>query len=767
MITCCPRRSSDGTRKANVRHILSSSALGAALFTLICTSVGSPVAVAAEAKKAKEKNYGIEEITVTARRRAESIQETPISITAMTSSDLEMRNITNLTNIDRFTPNLTFERGSGNTGGNSNAQVFIRGVGQQDFLFTTEPGVGIYVDGVYFSRQMGNTLDLIDLERVEVLRGPQGTLFGKNTIGGAIQLISKKPTGKFGGWSELTMGSYHRVDVKGGINVPITPKLAAKLSVASLNRDGYVTRLIDGVKLGDVNADSARLQLKWKAADNLNVLLSGDYSRRREQSIPDVAVAFNDNAFFLNLWNTYAGLGTYSSAYATNNPYTTNATAKSKSDLDAWGLSGTVDWQLDNFAVKSITAYRTTDAAFSSDPDNSPLPYLETSNDTHVSQFSQEMQFSGDWMNSRLHWLGGLFYLHETGHDHFISRLGQGLYAGLGSLALDLDSIRNTSIKTDSYAAFTHASYDLTSKLGLSAGIRFTHEKKDFTASYFKTGAQLLVVPPTLTSASWSAWSPKVSLEYHLTQNLMTYVSASKGFKSGGFNGRPSSLDVATSIFNPETVWSYEAGIKSTWLDRRLLLNVAGFISKYNDIQLTAIIATPAGGLIAAVDNAGKADINGVEAELSARPVPNLDINASLGYIDAHYTELLPGVQVVTLDSKFVKTPKWTYNIGAQYTVPLGERVGDVTARVDWSYRSTTYMTPNNIPILAQPGYGLLSARLTYKSTDDTWEVAVFGNNLTDKAYITNGLEAINVTGTADATYARPREWGASIKANF
>ncbi len=737
-------------------------------------------------------SYGIEEIRVMARRREESLQDIPVSVTALSTDDMEMRNMSDLTNVANFTPNLTFDRGSGNTGGSANAQVFIRGIGQADWLFTIEPGVGVYVDGVYFARQMGNALDLVDLERVEVLRGPQGTLFGKNTIGGAIQLISKKPTGETGGFIEGAVGSYNRMDVRGSADFAVTDTLAAKFSFAMLNRDGYVKRLIDDVDLGDINSSAARLQFAWKASDNVQVHVAADYNRRREESVPDVALQFVDNAFFLNLWNAYAGFGTYSSAFETEDPLTTNATGPSQSDYDIWGVSTTVDWQMSWAEFKSVTAYRETDAAFAGDADNSPLPYLEQNNINSIWQFTQEFQLSGRDFDDKLDWLIGAFYMREKAKDFFETRLGFGLFDGLEALpgpidgsplsaptaaggpgnpnnvGLDIHSIRNISQDTDSYAAFAHASYRLLEPLSVTAGIRYTREEKKFEAERILGGSRIVSIPAgTTTEKAWNAWSPKVGLEYHITDEKMLYTSVSRGFKSGGFNGRPASVAVATRPFDPETVWAYEAGFKTSWLDRRLLLNAAAFYSDYNGIQLTAFVASPAGGLLTVVDNAAKAKIKGFEFELAAKPTSQLSLNAALGYTDAEYTELAPGVNIVTLDSKFVKTPKWTYNVGAQYDVPVSGDSGTVTARVDWSYRSAVENNPSNIVSLRQDGFGLLSARIVYRAPGDAWEFAVFGTNLTDELYLTNGIEALAVFGTADGVYGRPREWGASAKFNF
>jgi iron complex outermembrane receptor protein len=266
-------------------------------------------------------------------------------------------------------------------------------------------------------------------------------------------------------------------------------------------------------------------------------------------------------------------------------------------------------------------------------------------------------------------------------------------------------------------------------------------------------------------SDGWTEWTPRGGLEFQVTDDVMTYVSVSRGFKSGGFNGRPSAVAVAVETFDPEYVTQYELGLKSTWFDDRLLINTATYFSDYTDIQFTAI-CLDCGSLIVIVDNAGEAEIKGVEVEMVANITPDFVVNGLVSYIDAEYTELNAGVQGITEDSEFPKTPEWTYSIGAQYTASLGES-GSIVARSDWAYRSKTYHVVNNSPLLVQDSFGLLTARIAYIAPDERFEVALFGTNLTDEEYTTNGLESINFVGTADANPGRPREWGASLTYRF
>ncbi len=734
---------------------------------------------------AQRSTAAIEEIVVTARKREETLQETPVAITAFSSEALVARNISNLSEIAPHTPGLSFDLGAGNTGGAFNAQVWMRGIGQSDFLFTTDPGVGIYVDDVFYPRQLGSVLDLLKLERVEVLRGPQGTLYGKNTIGGAIRLISEAPSDKLQGEVSLTAGRYDRMDVSGSIDVPLLEgKLRTRLSVAVNNRDGYVERVLGEGDQGDIDSKAVRFMADWEVADNVQVVVIADATRKRQNAIANFAVDANPSALFTALWNVATG-GDYGPASLTGDMFKTNARGANASELDNWGISTTVTWDLDDITVKSVTAYRDTDAFFGGDQDNSALDFLETTNDNEHDQFSQELQLSGRSFDDKFDWVTGLFYLRENGADTFDAALGIGLFEGLEALPgaipgtpfgglgnpfnalLDINTIRDTEIKIESFAAYGQGSYALTDRLSATAGIRYSHEKKNFKVTVLRKSVNVFTIAPGAAEPddSWTEWLPRVGLDYKVAEDMLVYFSVARGFKSGGFNGRPSALAVAVDSFDPEYVWSYEVGVKSAWFDNRLIVNAAAYFNDYDDIQFTAV-CNDCGELVVVVDNAGKAEIKGFELEMTAALSENFLVNASTSYIDAKYNKLDSGVQGgITVDSNFPKTPEWTYSFGAMYTAAMGD--GSIMLRSDWSHQSKIDHVVNNSPLLKQAGYGLLGARASYISADETWELAVFGTNLTNEKYTTNGLESIGFVGTADANPGRPREWGVSLSYRF
>jgi iron complex outermembrane receptor protein len=726
----------------------------------------------------------VEEVVVTALKRTERLQDTPVAITAFTRSDLQARNITNLATIATFTPNLVFDQGSGNTGGSTSSQIYIRGIGQADFLFTTEPGVGLYIDGVYLPRAIGSMMELVDVERIEVLKGPQGTLFGKNSVGGAISVITQAPQANFGGRAYGILGSNSRTDGFASMDVPLAPDLLSKVSVVRAKRDGYVDRVNVGDTTGNMNSLGAAAQLLWTPNAALSVRVSGDYTRKRERAIANTLVAVDPGAPLLGLWNALVGpvLGvTYDARYVPTDPFVDYGTGPNNSDLDLWGVSATADYRIGDATLRSITAYRHQNADFAIDTDHSPITYINQGVIDRQRQFSQEFQITGKALDSRLTYVAGTMYFRETGHDEYRILFAPGLYRALESLpagiipglggagnpihvALDYDGVIVGDIKSNSYAAYVHGEYALTDQLNLTAGVRYSLDKKTYSPRFDHLASGVTAYDLT-TGDDWKAWTPKFGLDYHWTPAVMTYVSASRGYKSGGFNGRSTTAVVATNPFAPEYVWTYEAGFKTESFDRRLVLNGAFFYSDYTNLQLLTIASDPNSGVVAVVENAGAAKIQGFELELRATPLNRMHIDAGLGYLDGKYTKLDPTVTAVTLDSTLAKTPKWTFTVGADYGVDLGGVVA--TARVDYSYRAKVQNVANDLEILAQPGFSLWNATLRLEPSAADWSVTLFGTNLSDKRYITNGLSALDSLGPADVSYGRPREWGVRLDYRF
>ncbi|EZP83970.1 TonB-dependent receptor-like protein [Novosphingobium resinovorum] len=677
---------------------------------------------------------GVGEIVVTARRRAESLQDTPVAVTAITSAALDQQGAVNISAIAQSVPSLTFNTTAGNSGASNAAVVFIRGIGQDDFFPTIDPGVGIYLDGAYVSRTLGGVLDTVDLEQVEVLRGPQGTLFGKNTIGGAVQITTRKPGPDLEGYLEATTGRFGRIDAKASINLPFSETLFARFSVATLNRGGYITILekdpltgavrdADAPKLGNISTMAGRAALRWEANPDLTFDLSFDYTGKREQSsgstllatqplIPGLGFDPNDPASINNyIMSNAATVGGFhnlivagaqgcnpvfggnpfdqsnpaclNDQYVTGDPYKTFYEPRaSRSDLDVWGLTGVVDWDASPaFGVKSITAYRNTKSFFMRD-DNTPLQLIELMTDQTAKQFSEELQFSGKAFDNRLTWLVGLFYLNEK-VDFDNPACFSFVCTGV-----------STKLQTNSYAAFAQGTYAIGPHTNITIGGRYTNEKKTsdpdnfFIDIGFGLGPLAIGNPnpnpatiiDTPVAVKFDNISPMASIDHRWSDNIMTYASYSKGVKGGGFQQRVIVPRILQPTFGPEKLTAYEIGAKTDFFDRRLRINVAAFQSNYNDLQITTFPGG-ANSIEPVQVNGGRARIRGVEVEATARPFDALTANFGLGYLKTKYLEVTPGA-VIPAGAALPFTPKWSLSAGLGYAFDLGD-AGTLNLRGD------------------------------------------------------------------------------------
>ncbi len=788
------------TRICASRHRLAlSSAVVAA-----CTLSAIPAHQLAAAEPSPQAT-ALEEIVVTARRRAESLQDTPIAVSAFSGRDLEQKSLNNLMDIAGFAPNVSVSAGASSGGGSNSSSIYIRGVGQTEFLATSDPGVGIYVDGIYLPRSVGSVLDLLDLERVEVLRGPQGTLFGKNTIGGAINVVSTRPGETLGGYGEVTVGRFNRRDFRGSMDVPlIDGTLFARASVLAKRRDGHVSirdfdiptatpgREIDTGM--DEDKLGARLALRWLPSADVSVDLVGDYTKGREKSIPMKLLAYTGGGQGLgDLWNGLVGIpaGTpMSTDFITGSEDVSYGPSNNVSDIDQWGLALTIEWDMGWATLKSITGARGFDATFGRDGDGTPIVWGHTLNDQEQDQISQEFQLSGMSFNNRLQWLAGVFYFEEKNTDRNEVLALPGLYDALeglpaqidgnpcGSMTapgcpgnpinalLDIELDVFNRIEGESWAVFGQATYDLTEKWRVTAGLRYTYETKDYELEHRRMASGTFAVPYTKVDDDWSAFTPMVSTDYQLSESMMVYASVSRGFKSGGFNGRP--LDGVASVqsFDPEYVLSYEVGMKSEFMERRVRVNAAAFYSDYSDMQFTANVFNPdTGGLVQTIDNVGEATISGAELEVMAVPGAGLELMLAAGYTHFDITDLDADVPGVTKSSKQPRTPRWTLSAGAAYSWNWGN--GEFTLRGDWAFESGSYADIQNTAELERQSHGIFNARLQYELPASGWEFALFGTNLTDKRYLVNGLSTLDSFGHVEGYYNRPREWGASVRKSF
>ncbi|MBM5812569.1 MAG: TonB-dependent receptor [Gammaproteobacteria bacterium] len=747
--------------------------------TVLGSAIGVVLAAAllpareARAAEAAETTSLLKEITVTARKREESLQLVPVSVTAVSAEDLEVQSLNSLKEVAQFTPNFTISNQG--QAGSSVGLVYIRGIGQSDPLPTNEPGVGIYLDGVYYGRMQGIDLDMMDLERIEILRGPQGTLFGKNTIGGAVSIVSAKPADEFQGRVKLTAGRYERRDAVASVNLPlVADRLALRVAGSSRHSDGF-GHDGNGADMGSIDNLSGRATLLATPSDSFELLLALDVTKVRENGpVRDVlAIPTRPASGIIGLLNALRGLNglpPYDDRWVNEDPFNSFATEGNLSENDLHGASLTATWSWDSYALKSITAYRDSDTYYCVDPDGSPVTIIDQCISTTHHQFSQEFQLNGQSFDDRLSWVAGLFYFTEQAHtwgDIFVITDVFTLPRPTPPLPPPIDITFSNDIRIDneSYAAYAQGTYALSDRLGLTAGLRYTSEDKQgeiFRNRIFTPG---VIIPFTQNSKSWDKLSPRLGLDFRWTPEIMTYVSVAQGYKAGGFNGQASRNDAFTA-YDAETAWTYEAGLRSDLLDGRLRFNVTAFYSQYEDIQFTVIQGNAQGEPISTVQNAGKAEIKGGEIELVAVPAEGWTFNAAVGLTDANYTRVNPEVTAgsgVTTDSHFIKTPKWSLTLSGQYERPVSERLG-LLARVDYAYKSKIYHDAANSPLIVQSAYPLLNARLGLKERDGGWSLAVFGTNLTDEHYIVAGTDFRTSLGFAEVQYARPREWGVSVE---
>tara|TARA_R110001606_G_scaffold395578_1_gene568111 strand:- start:9304 stop:11559 length:2256 start_codon:yes stop_codon:yes gene_type:complete len=731
---------------------------------------------AQEAETPEEGKSGIsammEKIQVTARKREESLQEAPLSLTAFSGDGLEARGIENISEIGGVTPNLTYQNSPGAGGSSSVATVYIRGVGQRDFLGTIDNGVGFYVDGVYIARTVGATVDLLDVDRVEVLRGPQGTLFGRNSVGGAVALYSKKPTENFEGYVDATIGTDSLAKLKVSVNGALADNLFGNFSALNATQDGYVSRPAGG-DLGDDDILALRGSLLWEAADDVEVSLILDHSTENENGpafeISDAGTlvdgsfaAFYNNVLQAETCGYPAGISS-TDPICYNNQYATEGenlgTAPTYSDTTAWGANLQVTWDInDNLQLKSITAYRDLDAEFARDADASPLTVVHFYDSFEASQFTQEIQLMGSTEDGKLNWITGLYYFDEEGNNRNINDFA----------IANFDS--DNDFTTTSSAIYAQATYSFTEKLDLTLGVRYSDEEKTFDPTQVVISSNIglengsLLLPLGLNKIDVKETTPMANLAYKATDELMIYASYTEGFRSGGFVQRIfPALDTVPS-FGPEYVESYELGFKYDSNDKPFSVSGAVFQMDYTDIQ----VRTQNPGFVGFFEaNVGSAEISGFELESKLAFADYWFIEAAVGYTDAKFTNIdvePPLAAVVTVDSKFDHVPEWSGNISLARDVEF-ENGSLVTTRLSANYHTEYFNNPDNTAGIVTPEVTLVDLTVLWRSPDEVYGVDFGLKNLTDETYITAGYQS-NV-GTTEIIRDRGRQWYASFRYSF
>ena len=793
------------------------------LVSIVLTNIVPAYAQADEAIRTVPGATGdeIPEVVVTARRKEENSQTTPISVTALTAADIESRGMDSVLDVAKSAPSVSIIPGANYSG--KSALAYIRGVGQDQFTYAFEPGVGFYVDDVYFGSVYGSIFELADISNIQVLRGPQGTLFGKNNEAGAILLYTPEPKGDGSGDIKVGYGSYSREFVKASFDVPlIKDELALGIGAASNRVNGYVDRVdfacanpaasnlvatrtapncVVGTEGGD-DERSLRATLKWTPNSDLSVVLKADLHDDTSEAGAETVLLQNaapPGSATANYNNLIAlaslaqgglnyGIGTSSPKFVTNNPFTTYASYTDPStgfsalpvnDNRAWDVVNKIDWDAPGgIHVKNIVAFQQYHSEFSN-TDGTPVPtYLEDNVLDHH-QFSEELQVSGKGLGNRFEWIAGAYF--DKSHGVYGGHVNLPTLEIVPDAFYGLNFTLNDPTDEKSESVFVHGVYHFTEQWSAELGLRYSDDKKTQTFDHVYAESNPAVpffVPGTLIyppgaggSTSAHRVDPKVSLQYQWTPDLMSYVSFSTGYKMGGINPKPVQ---ATDIkpFSAEKLSAYEIGTKTEWFDHHLVLNVDGYVSDYRQIQLSEFLPPPLGDGGTIVVNAGHVRIEGVEADFEARPLPGVQFDGGASYLNYQFLSLGDAAGQVggpTLESTAPYVPRWQLSLGAQYTELLGAG-GSLTARLDGSYRSLVYFDLANTQAAAQSGYGLANARLAWSDRENLWTAALEVSNLTNKLYYLTKTPTLNTDGSVysvSGTPGMPRTAFVTVERHF
>lgn len=842
-----------GTKISRTSKLFSASIMTMALVTMSPSYAQD--SDAAQEDEAEEQS-GLNQIVVTARRVSENLQETPVTVSAYDERALETRGINDTSELGNFTPNVTLDTTSTFSGASSTFQGFIRGIGQSDFAINTDPGVGVYVDDVYIARTVGAVFDLYDVDQVEVLKGPQGTLFGRNSIGGAVNVRTRRPDSNFSARGSIAYGRFNYIGIDGAVNVPLADGLYSSVAFSSRQQDGFQERIpftgpgaanvstlsstnvsdTNGLDGGGLDNQTIRGKLLWEISPRFETTFSGDYSRIRDAAPPGTLIATIAseeranvgvdgggelaNGSLSSLFNActvesalppgtlppvcfLTGVASvnsdadpnndvpiFGSQFITGDPDTTFATGANFSNIDSYGISNVSTFEVnDNTQLKSIIAYRELSANFGRDIDGSPLDIDQTSFVLDQNQFSAELQLSGGLANDRVNYTVGAFYFTENGAQIDQVPLGGGLLNIFGENIQDTRAI----------ALFGEANFDLSDRLSVFGGVRYTDERKELQLNQSNTTPFFGIVfaglvdaegdtpfprtnpdgtpnvnflgPEELQVANFSDVSFRAGINYKVTDDVFTYFTFSQGFKSGGFTTRltaPFNPDFggATAggltgiVFAPETSDNYEVGIKADLLNNKLRANLAAFWNEYSDIQIVV-----QRGISPANENAGDARIRGIELELEAYPTDKLSLVGSFGYIDAEYTFVDPLAAPVTIEDNLQNTPEVTFALAANYVQPIGNSTLSFNANYSW--RSEVANDSQNTPELVQGSVGLLGGQIKIEPDDGNWAFSIIGKNITNERFIGSGFNSGPGVSFVEATFNRPGEYRLQLDFQF
>ena len=753
---------------------------------LIAGAVSSGLAsfsLSAPAFAQDETTIQMEEIVVTARRREESLTDVPISITAISGEELNRIGISDLVAVGQAAPNVTLEVSRGT---NTTLSAFIRGVGQQDPVAGFEAGIGIYVDDVYLNRPQAAVLDIYDVERIEVLRGPQGTLYGRNTIGGAIKYVSKRLADETEARVRFSAGSFNQLDGVITASTPITDTFRVGGSVAKLTRDGFGDNLtLPGLENYQKDIFGLRASAEWTPTEDWFIRVAADYID--DQSDPRqghrLTVGNVSGAPILDdVFDTRAGL---------NNP---------QQEVTASGIAITAEYTInDQWMLRNILSFREDESFSPIDFDSLAVVDLDVPVVYENEQLSEEFQLL--YSSDRLNGLIGFYYMDANAFNAFDVILGQ---TGDAIMLPGLNAFTLGDVDTSTWAVFADFSYDVTDRLNISVGGRYTSDERDSrvlretliggTSEFFGGSAVAIATTSDFQgSETFTEFTPRLSVSYAANDNTNVYFTYSEGFKGGSFDPRALSTgapdidgdgDIDAEdifqfmLFQPETVDSFEVGVKGSWFDNRVNANIAVFQAQYQDVQIPGSVGLDTNNdgiddsFVGVTSNAADADITGAELESTIFITDGLSFNASIGYMQAVFNEFIDAFGQNVADQRvFQNTPDWTAQgrVNYQRELPAFGKPGNLSLSAAVSHRSTAsqFEAPN--PFLDQPSFNIWDASVVWTGDDGHWTVGLHGKNLADEEYKVAGyfFPTLGLESSITAFYGNPRVFTATIDYRF
>lgn len=695
---------------------------------------------------------GLDEIVVTATKREESLQDVAVSVTALGSEQLRNEAITDLSQIAAQIPSFTFQSQN-----SMESEMFIRGVGSVRLNgATSDPSIGTFFNEIYIGRRGSATPPLFDLARVEVLRGPQGTLFGKNIVGGAINLITAAPSHTFGAGGSFSYGNYNSTVTEGYITGEVLDNLAARLSLFRETHDGFAENIVNGQELEDKDSTAGRLSLAWDPSSNLRVSIVADYSRDfgggpSRHAVDDPTVAGTS----------------FISPNIDPDPRTNESPYEQYADRDTAGLSARVEWDLGSSSLTYLAGvrYGSADGRWTQAGAGSPPSITDSTLTQHemYQGLTQELRLASD-ENQPLRWIAGLYFLNENTSRSSRNTAISFLPGGPGGTrdSLDGDNIFRGNATATSYAAFGEIEYDFLPNLTLSVGGRYTVDEKDLHSqaiilSYGPAGDILSPAPlqspyDIQVSEEWSRFTPRVALEWRATDDMLVYASYASGYKGGGWQGATANAIAGATAYDPEYASTYELGIKADWFNNRLRTNVALFHTDFTDLQVELLDDV---NLTLVVANAADAVIEGAEFEVRAAPTDWLEVFASGSVLNAEYKDYIDPLRGLDYSGHQIqRTPDYQYAVGADVRQPISPYF-DLVGGVSYTYQDQMFWGPDNRNF--EPGYGLLNARIGIADPDGDWSVSLWTKNLNNELYRTS---IIPFVGDEVSLYGAPQTYG-------